>query len=156
MNVNAPSIPVFRSRGITLVEILLVISLLVLLLSFALPTVGNTTARAELKATLENVQYSIGAARNAARLTESSVALNIESSADRVQKITFSQPEESRRTRGDTNGLHLQEYRLPEGVRLESEIDQFVFDARGLVHEPGRILLVSVADESISSAIDIE
>jgi Tfp pilus assembly protein FimT len=161
MNVNALSKPIFRSRGITLVEILLVISLLVILLSFAMPTVGNATARAELKATLENVQYSVTAARNVARMTESSVAMNIESSpAEDIQKITFSRPPESRVTQGGAQGgvpeLGLQEYRLPAGIRLVSDHERFVFDPRGLVDEAGRIMLVSAADESISSALDVE
>lgn len=167
MNVNALSNPVSRSRGITLVEILLVISLLVILLSFAMPTVGNATARAELKATVENVQYSVSAARNVARMTESSLALNIESSpAENVQRITFSRPEEHQDVNGQaahgqgaqegTQGLGLQEYRLPEGILLVSEHEQFVFDPRGLVGEAGRIMLVSAADESISATIDVE
>jgi Tfp pilus assembly protein FimT len=162
MNVNALSNPVSRSRGITLVEILLVISLLVILLSFAMPTVGNATARAELKATVENVQYSVAAARNVARMTESSLALNIESSpAENVQKITFSRPQERQSAlgqgaQGEAQGLGLQEYRLPEGILLVSEHEQFVFDPRGLVGEAGRIMLVSAADESISATIDVE
>lgn len=157
MNVKALSNPVTRSRGITLVEILLILSLLVILLSFAMPSVGNATARAELKASVENVQYSVSAARNVARMTESSVALNIQSSpADKAQRITFSRPEESQ---GDSMGsqeVGLQEYRLPEGIRLVSDHERFVFDPRGLVGEAGRILLVSAADESISSAVDVE
>ncbi len=157
MNVNALSKPASRSRGFTLVEILLVISLLVILLSFAMPTVGNATARAELKATVENVQYSLSAARNVARMSESSVAMNIESSpGENIQRITFSRPPENRGAQGGKQELGLQEYRLPAGIRLESDHERFVFDPRGLVGEAGRIMLVSAADESISSAIDVE
>jgi Tfp pilus assembly protein FimT len=163
MNVKALSNPVSRSRGITLVEILLILSLLIILLSFAMPTVGSATARAELKATVENVQYSVSAARNVARMTESSVAMNVQSSlTDQVQTITFSRPGESMTAQGDakisggTQGLGLQEYRLPEGIRLVSDHERFVFDPRGLVGETGRILLVSTADESISAAVDVE
>jgi Tfp pilus assembly protein FimT len=164
MNVNALSNPVSRSRGITLVEILLILSLLVILLSFAMPSVGSATARAELRATVENVQYSVSAARNVARMTESSVVMSIQSSspADNVQTIAFSRPGESlgapegTKELGGTQGLGLQEYRLPEGIRLVSDHERFVFDPRGLVGEAGRILLVSAADESISSAVDVE
>jgi Tfp pilus assembly protein FimT len=157
MNVKALSNPVTRSRGITLVEILLILSLLVILLSFAMPSVGNATARAELKASVENVQYSVSAARNVARMTESSIALNIQSSpADKVQRITFSRPDESPGESKGSQEVGLQEYRLPEGIRLVSDHERFVFDPRGLVGEAGRILLVSAADESISSAVDVE
>jgi competence protein ComGC len=108
MNVKALSNPVTRSRGITLVEILLILSLLAILLSFAMPSVGNATARAELKASVENVQYSVSAARNVARMTESSIALNIQSSpADKVQRITFSRPEKAGESRGRRVGLRI-------------------------------------------------
>lgn len=159
MNVNVLSNPVSRSRGITFVEILLVISLLVILLSFAMPSVGTAAARAELKAATENVQYSIGAARNLARTTESSVAVNIGSvtesaagAADPFQSITFSRPE----SKNVRHGPDIQDYHLPAGLRLVSDYDRYVFDSRGLVREPGRIVLVSMADESISFTIDIE
>lgn len=156
MNVKGHSNPVFRSRGITLVEILLVISVLVILLSFAMPSAGSATARAELKAAFENVQYSVDAARNAARMTESSVSLDIvsnglglsgpSSDVGSAQTITF----------GREAGPDLQDYRLPEGIRLVADRDSYVFDERGLVSEPGRILLVSEADESPTSTVEIE
>ena len=160
MNVKGLSNPVFRSRGITLVEILLVISVLVILLSFAMPSAGSATARAELKAAFENVQYSVGAARNVARMTESSVSLNIvatgpepsgtssvlSSAGGSAQTITF----------GRSAGPDLQDYRLPEGIRLVADRDSYVFDERGLVSEPGHILLVSEADESLTSTVEIE
>lgn len=152
MNVTGLSNPVFRSRGITLVEILLVISVLVILLSFAMPSAGSATARAELKAAFENVQYSVDAARNAARMTESSVSLDIvatgpaPSAAGSAQTLTF----------GPSAGPDLQDYRLPEGIRLVADRDSYVFDERGLVSEPGHILLVSEADESLTSTVEIE
>lgn len=154
MNNNALSHPYSRSRGVTLVEILLVVAMLVILLSFAMPSVGTATARAELKAAVENVQYSIDAARNLARMTESSVTVNIgpasqpeapagaESSGE-PQRIMFSRPE-------------IQDYALPADIRLVADHDSYVFDSRGLVQEPGRVTLLSAADESISSAIDIK
>ena len=159
MNVKGLSNPVFRSRGITLVEILLVISVLVILLSFAMPSVGSATARAELKAAFENVQYSVDAARNAARMTESSVSLNIVSTgseppgfssdlsaAGSAQTITFD----------SAAGPGLQDYQLPEGIRLVADRASYVFDGRGLVSEPGHLLLVSEADESLTSTVEIE
>lgn len=156
MNINALSNPLSRSRGVTLVEILLVIAVLAILLSFAMPSVGNATARAELKAAAENVQYSMDAARKLARMTESSVAVNIgpaskpdsesggeSGSGGEPHRITFSKPE-------------IQDYLLPASVRLVADHDRYVFDSRGLVAEPGRVMLLSASDESISSVIDIK
>jgi prepilin-type N-terminal cleavage/methylation domain-containing protein len=156
MNVNAQSHPAIPSRGVTLVEILLVIGLLAILLSFAVPSVGNATARAELKAAAENVQYSVDAARTLARMTETSVAVNFElasrpqsaaaaefGSDGELRRITFSAPA-------------IQDYLLPEGIRLVSDHDRYTFDSRGVVLEPGRVMLLSATDDSISSAIVIE
>lgn len=165
MNINALSHPFSRSRGVTLVEILLVVAVLVILLSFAVPSVGSATARAELKAAVENVQYSIDAARNLARMTESSIAVTIEPAlhpetavgADsgfdgEPQRITFSRPD----TAKGLHGPDMQDYLLPAGIRLVADHDRYVFDSRGLALEPGRLLLLSAADESLSSAIDIQ
>jgi type II secretory pathway pseudopilin PulG len=141
-----------RARGITLVEILIVISLLVILVAFALPSAGNASARAEMKAALENLEYSVGTARNVARLTESSISLNIESLPGRgAQTITFSNPAQV----PGKGGPDIPDYRLPEGILLVSDRDHFVFDARGLVEHSGKIQLVSRADEEITSELDI-
>ena len=152
MNIQQLRHPIARARGITLIEILLAISVLVILVAFALPSAGTATARAELKAARENLEYSVGTARNMARLTESSVSLNIESlPGGELRTITFSYPAQKQGKRGPD----IPEYQLPEGVQLVSDQDRFVFGPRGLVERPGRILLVSREDEKITSALDI-
>ena len=141
-----------RARGITLVEILLVISVLAIVSAFALPAADTATARAELKATLENLEYSVGTARNVARLTESSISLDIESSpGGELQTITFSYPGQ----KPGKGGPDIQSYQLPEGIELVSDFDRFVFDRQGMVEQPGRILLVSRGNEELNSAVDI-
>jgi len=153
MNVRMSSYPAVRARGITLVEILLVVSLLVILLAFALPSSGSATARAEMQAAVENLEYSVDTARNVARLGESGIALEIETPSDEAtQRIRFSHATLRPRKRGP----EIPEYLLPEGIKLVSTQDRFVFDARGLVQQPGRIVLVSRIDDSISSTIEID
>lgn len=152
-NSNQLTAPPTRTRGITLVEILIVISLLIIVLSFAIPSVGNATARAELSAATENVNYSIDAARDAARRAEKPVRLTIEAlGPDGLQTITF-------RFEGNTAkraGPGLQDYHLPESIRLVADQDRFVFDRRGLIEKPGRILLVARDDESLTATLEIE
>jgi Tfp pilus assembly protein FimT len=152
MSVHKLNHSITRCRGITLVEILLVIGLVVLLAGFALPSFGTATARAEMKAALENLEYSIGTARNVARLTDSSVSLNIVEGPDAAkQRITFSQT-----ARGAANrGPDIPDYLLPEGIELVAEQRQFIFDARGLVDQPGTIVLVSREDANISNTLEI-
>jgi type II secretory pathway pseudopilin PulG len=153
MNKNTLTHPASRARGITLVEILLAISLLVILLSFALPSAGTASARSELKAAEENIQYSIDTARNVARMSESSVSLNIETApGDAGQVISFSHPQSP----GRNNSPAIQEYRLPDGIQLESDRQWFVFDRRGMVDQPGKIRLVARADGAIASEMQID
>jgi len=152
MNVQNLSHSKARSRGVTLVEVLLVIGLLVLLAGFAVPSFGTATMRAEMKAALENLEYSIGTARNVARLTESSVSLDILGGSGAAnQIITFSQ---SARGAG-RHGPGIPDYVLPDGLELRSEQQHFVFDSRGMVEQPGRIVLVSRQDDTVSGSLEI-
>lgn len=142
-----------RAQGITLVEILLAIGLLVILVGFALPSVGNATARAEMKAALENLEYSIGTARNLARITDSSVHLTIASGPGAAeQRVTISQPVRGASKRGPD----IPDYVVPESIQLVSEQQQFVFDYKGMVDQPGRIVLVSRADDAVTSELRID
>jgi Tfp pilus assembly protein FimT len=151
--INKTTFGLPRSRGITVIEILLIISLAAILLSFAIPSVGNAAARADLRAATENLQFSIDAARNSARRAESSIVLELESLADQsAQRITFSSPTGKG---GRFAAERLQEYLVPESVLLSYDRDRFVFDERGIVELPGEILLVSREDDSIKTTLQV-
>lgn len=150
MKNKAHPISLSRSRGITLIEILLVISLLVIILSFAIPSVSSATAKADMMATVENVQYSIRSARNSARLLEAGVTVDFKNYAgEQAQVISFSPVKP---------GLNvgIPEYRLPEDIELVSDQESFVFNERGLVQNPGRIILVSKVDESVTETVEVK
>jgi len=145
--------PASYSKGITLIEILLVIGLLVILLSFAIPSVSGAATRAEMDSTFENVQYSLHMARKMARATESRVMVFIPpSSLNQAQSITFTSPGKN----GQHNSLQIQDFKIPEDIVLVSEQDTFVFDRRGLVENPGKVMLVSKSDDSITSTIEVQ
>lgn len=144
--------PASHSKGITLIEILLVVGLLVVLLSFAMPSVSGAAVKAEMNATFENVQYSLQMARKVARATESTVVMNI--SAEQpgaAQVISFTTPGKN----GAAGQLQIQDFSVPQDVVLISDHDAFVFDDRGLVENPGEVMLVSKVDESVSTTIDV-
>ena len=142
-----------KIKGITLIEILLVLGLLAILASFAVPSVSGAVSKAEMKSTMENIQYSLDVARRTARMTETEVSMHISpAEPETTQTITFSSPGKG----GASNHLQIQDFTLPPEIALISDHDSFMFDERGLVEEPGRILLVSKVDESITSTIDIE
>lgn len=144
---NLNSLP--RSKGVTLVEILLVIALLVIVLSFAIPSMGGASAKADMLAAVENVEYSVKAARNAARMSEKGTSLEITRQAGASsQALKFTRA-------GSENGIGIPEYRLPEDIELVTNQAVFEFDERGLVRNPGAITLVSRADEAISETIEI-
>ena len=150
MTIETPIVRPLRNRGVTIVEILLVISVLAILISFAVPGIDRATARAEIKAATENVQYSIDTARRLARLSESSVNLHADpATGATTQRIRLSGPR-----LGESMGA--QEYRLPKSLRLVPEQAVFTFDKNGLVSNPGRLVLLSRADDAISSELRVE
>lgn len=153
MNNKTLRAPALHSRGITLVEILLVLGVLVIILSFAMPSVSSAVSKTELKATAENVQYSLRVARKTARLTESAVSVHI-SSPDQgaAQTITVSSPD--KHLAG--SNLQNQDYTLPPEILLISDHDSFYFDEKGLVEKPGRILLLSKLDEELTTTIYVD
>jgi Tfp pilus assembly protein FimT len=145
--------PASHSKGITLIEILLVVGLLVVLLSFAVPSVSGAAIKAEMNSTLENVQYSLQMARKVARVTESSVVMNISAAqADTTQVISFTSPGKN----GAASNLQIQDFPIPEDVVVISDHDSFVFDSRGLVENPGSVTLVSKVDEAVTTTIDVQ
>ena len=79
-------------RGITLIEILLILGMLAVIASLAVPSMRSATTGADMRAATENLQYSIRSARNTARMTESKVTMNIEDFGQdgQSQLITFS------------------------------------------------------------------
>ena len=139
-----------RARGVTLIEILLVIGLLAVVASFAVPSMSSATASAEMKAAVENVEYSIRTARNTARLKETGITIDFDQAAgDTAAVITFSD------TRDESRALGIPQHRLPEGIDLLSQPATYEFDKRGLVIEPGTITLVARADSSVTATIEV-
>ena len=127
----------------------MVISLLVILLSFAIPSMSSASAEAGMKAAVENVEYSIEAARKTARLNEAGVAMEFKTYAgEQAQVIAF-----SRIKSGSDAGIP--EFRLSEDIELVKSQESFVFDARGLVENPGKIILVSKVDETVTATVDV-
>ena len=141
----------FRCQGVTLIEILLVVGLLVILISFASPTISNATTRTEMQAEAENIQYSIRIARNTARMNETEVRMNVHAGPDAtIHRISFAVADKSAQQAG------LQEYKLNEDFQLTSDYAYYDFDGRGIVQNPGQIILVARDDESVSRRFSVE
>jgi Tfp pilus assembly protein FimT len=148
----------YSCQGITLIEILLILGFLAILTSFAVPSISTATARADMRAASENLQYSIQSARNTARMTESKVTMNIleeeqEEQGVQGQRITFSVSEQGLKALGQAG---LQDDRLPVDIKLVSDYSSFEFDGRGIVENPGVITLVSRMDESLFTSFEVK
>ncbi len=144
-----------RCRGVTLIEILLILGFLAIIASFAAPSISSATSRADMRAASENLQYSIRIARNTARMTESKVTMNIleEGQGGQSQRITFSVSGPGLKALGQPG---LQEDRLPVDIKLVSDYGSYEFDGRGVVHNPGVITLVSRTDETLITSFKVE
>ena len=144
--------PSSNSKGISLIEILMGLAVLVILLSFAMPSVSGAAIKAEMSAASENVQYSIQAARQTARINEAAIAMHISAGEDQSESQTISFSSASMKK---VETVQIQDFTLPPEIMMVSDRESFVFDGRGLVENPGTILLVSTVDESITSSITV-
>jgi type II secretory pathway pseudopilin PulG len=142
-------------QGITLIEILLILGFLAILTSFAVPSISTATARADMRAASENLQYSIQSARNTARMTESKVTMSIleEEQRGQSQRITFAVSGPGLKALGQAG---LQDDRLPVDIKLVSDYSSYEFDGRGIVENPGVITLVSRTDESLFTSLEVK
>lgn len=144
----------FRCQGVTLIEILLVMGLLVIIASFATPSLSKATTKAEMQAVAENIQYSIRIAQNTARMTETKVILNVQSDpASKNHGVSFSVSDKALSALGQTG---LQEYQLDDDFVLSSDHTSYEFDGRGVVRNPGQIVLAARGDESITTIFKVE
>jgi type II secretory pathway pseudopilin PulG len=144
-----------RCLGVTLIEILVILGFIAILTSFAAPSISTATARADMRAASENLQYSIQSARNTARMTESKVTMNIleEEQGGQGQRITFSVSGPGLKALGQAG---LQDDRLPVDIKLVSDYSSYEFDGRGIVESPGVITLVSRTDESLFASFEVK
>lgn len=142
------------SEGITVLEVLIALGLLVVLLSFASPSLSGATARAELKAATENMDLNIRMARNAARQLNTAVIMHLETSREaRHHRVSYSIPD--RRADSATTATLL-DYEFPESVRVVASENAIRFDAKGMVNPPVQLMLVSLLDDDIDKRVLIE
>ena len=143
-----------RNEGITVLEVLIALGVLVVFLSFAAPSLSNVAAKADFRAAVENVEMSIHMARNTARVLNTEVVMHFES-GERGQPdlIRFSLP--AKPANSDVTSL-MQEYQLPETVNFEVTESAVHFDTRGLSEKPVYLLLSSNVSSGLNQKFLIE
>jgi len=140
-----------KMRGITAVEILIVLGMVAVIMTFFANSFTRTTNRADLLLAVESVTFMAQSARNTARELETDVLMNVNTGVDGANSsIDFSYPN---RSESLSNGNLPQEFVLPADIRLLSDESVIHFDARGLVVNPTSLLLISQAEESVQESV---
>ncbi len=141
-------------RGITILEILIALGVLVVILSFATPSLSNATAKAELKAAVENMEYSIHIARSTARQMNTDVIMHFDNDRkSRNHSIWYTIPA---RQSADNGEVMLQPYQFSESIRLVTNETKVRFDFRGAVETPVQLVLVAQQDADVTQRLLIQ
>lgn len=147
------SIPA-RTRGISAVEILIVLAVLTVIGAMALPSQQKDTAKADMQAAVEDLQQAIYLARSTAISKRADVILHVvPASPKEPGKVTFSFAEAG--TDLDSSALD-HEYVFPAEIRLESAANEVLFNSSGKVESPARIRLISSRDAGLEQRLLIE
>jgi prepilin-type N-terminal cleavage/methylation domain-containing protein len=128
-----------RQKGITAVEVMVVLAVIAILMSFSGSFAGSLTGKANLIVAEEHVLDALQVAKNLSRSSESSTTLSFSREAANLRyRISFkgSEGQQTGPRQMDAPVIH-----LPDGITVLSETTTFTFDHRGLVEPTGSIVL---------------
>ena len=118
-------------NGFTLVEILIVIAIMVIMMSLALPKMGNMNDRNQMRSTKDGIEARLAAARAAAIATGRQSRFYVEGDSMRI--TTFNGATET--AKGTTVNLNRQ-----FGTKVTSGNVTIAFDGRGMTTNAGNIV----------------
>lgn len=143
-----------HAKGITLIEILMVLGVLAILVSFAAPSFNTANSAMQMRAASEQVEYSIDLARKTARMTETPVIMNVSIDPKNGQhRITYSLSDKARKKLSQPS---LQEFRLDSSLAFQVDHRSFEFNSRGIVTNPGTLTLIAKDEETGSTSFLVE
>lgn len=144
----------YPARGISILEILIAVSLVVVMLAFASPSLNRVNAKTQLRTAVEQMESSILIARQTARTLNTDVVMRMHASKrDRQHSVNLAFPALEK----PPEFVSLpQETLLPEGIRLVTSQRTVLFDSQGMVEAPVYFSLVSTADEAVTKRMLIE
>ena len=144
----------YPTQGISILEILIAISLIVVILAFASPSLNRISAKAELSTAVEQMESSILIARQTARTLNTDVVMRMHiDKRDKQNSISLAFP--ALESPPQTVALP-QETLLPEGVRLVTSQRTVLFDSQGMVEAPVYFSIVSTMDEAVTKRMLIQ
>lgn len=140
-----------RSRGFTLIEMMVALAALAIVVVFATPVLQNNAARSDMKEATDQIAQAFLQAKNAARINNSNVRLTLTTN-EMGNRVTFAFDNGSSIS---DSGQMLPAVVLPETVSVITETPEFVFSRLGVVNTTGSIALVSTARSELSSTVAI-
>jgi prepilin-type N-terminal cleavage/methylation domain-containing protein len=141
-----------RSRGLSLVEILIALGVLVVLISFATPALTTATAKTDLRVAAENLEFSVRMARNTARQLETDVVMNLNTDPLKERhSVTFTFPASKAKP-----SSQLQDFQFSPEIRMVSDKLFVRFDSKGMLDIPATVVLVSSRNDDFSQTLVIE
>jgi prepilin-type N-terminal cleavage/methylation domain-containing protein len=132
-----------RNRGLTAIELLIVIAIGALLIVFGVPLMGSAAWKCEVEPAVELTEKSVAQARTLARLYKTDVVVKLETDAGHAPQITVSIPRS--RLQADVGEIR-EQVELPGGVRILSGDMAVLFDANGDVDFPATVTLAANDD----------
>jgi len=128
-------------KGLTAIELLIIISIVALVVAFAAPMMKAMSPKSEFEQAIEITEASVEQARWTARFYKAEVFLRLETDENREQhSITLSVPKMQK-------DLVLNEvkesFSLPIGIQIDSDNTIIHFDSTGEVELPAQILISS-------------
>ena len=150
---NMPGVALPRSKGVSVVELLIVLSVIAVMLALAAPSLQSVAARADIKAAAEDVSQAVRMAKNTARVTSQPVTVTF-STGTSGNSISFAFADG-----GDTSssGLKLPSMDITEKISVATELPAITFDPMGLIvgFTAGTIVLTSTVDSSKAMTVSI-
>jgi len=128
-------------KGLTAIELLIIMSIVALVVTFAVPVIIVMSPKSEFEQAIEITEESVAEARRTARFYRAEVLLHLETDENQKQQsITLSVPKMQK-------DLVLNEVKekfpLPIGIQIVSDDTIIRFDPTGEVEIPSHILVSS-------------
>ena len=129
------------AKGLTAIELLIIISIVALVVTFAAPMIKTLSFKSEFEQAIEITEASVEQARWTARFYKTEVILQLETGENQKQhSIKLSVPQMQKDL--VLNEVK-EEFPLPIGIQLVSDDTIIRFDPAGQVELPAHILVSS-------------
>lgn len=152
-----------KVSGFTVIEMFIALAVLAILVAVALPSMENVAAKADMKAATDQVAQAFRTAKEAARLTNSSVTVTLSTSgsANTVRFAFANGTVDAAGTAFANNEGNAQRrmalpvIKLPVNVAVDADTSVFTYNPMGMVNATGTIALASTTDDKYSSTVAI-